>query len=169
MFSSISLGDSRLVGKGAWKMVQGKEGRTESRTKSRTENPTESTSGDDAETLRAPLPDEVRYCTLHLMEELLSSLVARYGARMTLGELLAITAGMARLCKQDRVTIAEIAEATGLPKQNLSRWARKRIGDSIYLEVDEDDQRKNELIMMDRNRAQEHIVMLAKLLGTDTR
>jgi hypothetical protein len=139
-------------------MVQGKEGRTESRTKSRTENPTESTSGDDAETLRAPLPDEVRYCTLHLMEELLSSLVARYGARMTLGELLAI-----------RVTIAEIAEATGLPKQNLSRWARKRIGDSIYLEVDEDDQRKNELIMMDRNRAQEHIVMLAKLLGTDTR
>jgi DNA-binding transcriptional regulator GbsR (MarR family) len=103
------------------------------------------------------------------MEELLSSLVARYGARMTLGELLAITAGMARLCKQDRVTIAEIAEATGLPKQNLSRWARKRIGDSIYLEVDEDDQRKNELIMMDRNRAQEHIVMLAKLLGTDTR
>ena len=85
-----------------------------------------------------PATDEIRFLTLARLEELLKLLVDRYGARMTLGELLAVTAFMARLCQTDRVSIAEIAEATGLPKQNLSRWAQKRVGETIALEVNEE-------------------------------
>ena len=83
---------------------------------------------------------------------------------MTLGEMLAITAGMARLCKQDRVTIAEIAEATGLPKQNLSRWARKRVGESIILRTNAEDRREHDVIILDRNRGSENIEQLARIM-----
>ena len=110
---------------------------------------------------------EVRYRTLTELEKVLRLLVDRHGARMTLGEMLAITAGMARLCRQDQVTIAEISEATGLPKQNLSRWARKRVGDSISLKVNEDDQRVQDVMMKDALRGQENIERLARIFGTD--
>ena len=109
----------------------------------------------------------LRYRTLTRLEAVLRQLVNRYGSRVTLGEMLAIYAGMARLCKQDRVTIAEIADATGLSKQNLSRWAQKRLGDSIYFKVNEEDGRVLDVFMLDRNQAQEHIEQLAVLLGTD--
>ncbi len=111
--------------------------------------------------------EELRYRTLTQMEELLRVLVDHHGARATLGEMLAIYAGMARLCKQDQVSIAEIAEATGLPKQNLSRWARKRIGDSISLRVNEDDQRVHDVIMTDSLRGQENIERLAGFFKID--
>lgn len=119
-----------------------------------------------------PLTDEerateIRYRTLTELEKLLRLLVDRHGARMTLGEMLAITASMARLCKKDQVSIAEISEATGLPKQNLSRWARKRVGESISLKINEDDQRMHDVIMMDSSRGQENIERMAKILGTD--
>jgi len=110
---------------------------------------------------------EVRYRTLTELEKVLRLLIDRHGARMTLGEMLAITAGMARLCRQDQVTIAEISEATGLPKQNLSRWARKRVGDSISLKVNEDDQRVQDVVMKDALRGQENIERLARIFGTD--
>lgn len=110
--------------------------------------------------------EEVRYRTLRRLEEVLRALVDRYGARMTLGELLAVTAGMARLCKQDSVSVAEIADATGLPKQNLSRWAHKRVGVSIYLRINDEDQRIHDVVMLDPKQAQEHIEHLARLLGT---
>jgi hypothetical protein len=110
----------------------------------------------------------LRHRTLCRLEEALRLLVARHGARMTLGELFAVTAGMARLCRQEQVSLAEIAEATGLPKQNLSRWAKKRVGDSIFLKVNEDDQRRHDLVMTDARRAQAHIERLARVLGTDT-
>ena len=110
---------------------------------------------------------ELRYRTLTELEKVLRLLVDRHGARMTLGEMLAITAGMARLCRQDQVTIAEISEATGLPKQNLSRWARKRVGDSISLKVNEDDQRVQDVMMKDALRGQENIERLARIFGTD--
>lgn len=108
-----------------------------------------------------------RYRTLVRLEEVLRLLVDRHGARMSLGEILAVTASMARLCRQDQVSIAEIAEATGLPKQNLSRWARKRVGDSIALRVNEDDQRRQDLIMLDRGRGQESLDRIAQVLRTD--
>lgn len=110
---------------------------------------------------------EVRYRTLTELEKLLRLLVDRHGARMTLGEMLAVTASMARLCKKEQVSISEIAEATGLPKQNVSRWARKRIGESISLKINDDDQRMHDVIMMDSNRGQENIERLATILGTD--
>lgn len=110
--------------------------------------------------------DDARYRTLTLLESLLRHLVDHHGARMTLGEMLAIYATMARLCKQDRVTNGEIADATGLPKQNISRWAQKRIGDSIYLKINEDDQRMHDVAMLDRERGQESIERIAELLGT---
>ena len=93
--------------------------------------------------------ESLRYQTLTRLEAVLRLLVERHGARMTLGEMLAITAAMARLCRQDRVTIAEIAEATGISKQNLSRWAHKRIGDSIILRVNEEDRREHDVIILD--------------------
>ena len=111
----------------------------------------------------SPDAEEIRYRTLTQMEKVLRVLVDRHGARATIGEMLEIYAGMARLCKQDQVSIAEIAEATGLPKQNLSRWARKRIGDSISLRINQDDQRVHDVVMMDTLRGQENIERLAKL------
>jgi DNA-binding transcriptional ArsR family regulator len=114
-----------------------------------------------------PEAEEVRYRTLTQMEKVLRVLVDRHGARATLGEMLAIYAAMARLCKQEQVSIAEISEATGLPKQNLSRWARKRIGDSISLRVNEDDQRVHDVVMMDSLRGQENIERLAELFSID--
>lgn len=109
--------------------------------------------------------DNVRYLTLCCLEAVLRLLVDRHGARMSLGETLAVTAAMARLCKQDRVTISEIAEVTGLPKQNLSRWAQKRIGDSITLRVNEEDRREHDVIILDPNRGQETLERLAVLLN----
>jgi DNA-binding transcriptional ArsR family regulator len=111
--------------------------------------------------------DEVRFRTLTMVESILRQLVDRHGARTTAGEMLAIYASMARLCKQDRVTIGEIAEATGLSKQNVSRWAQKRIGDSIYLKINEDDQRMHDVAMLDRERGQESIERIAEILGTN--
>jgi len=108
--------------------------------------------------------ESLRYQTLTRLEAVLRLLVERHGARMTLGEMLAITAAMARLCRQDRVTIAEIAEATGISKQNLSRWARKRIGESIMLRVNEEDRREHDVIILDRNRGSEHIERLARIM-----
>lgn len=109
----------------------------------------------------------LRYRTLKKLEFVLRQLVDHHGARMTLGEMLAIYASMARLCKQDRVSIGEIAEATGLPKQNVSRWARKRIGDSIYLQINEEDQRIHDVAMLDRQRGRENIERLAAILGIE--
>lgn len=111
--------------------------------------------------------DQLRYRTLTRLEAVLRQLVNRHGSRVTLGEMLAIYAAMARLCKQDQVTIAEIADATGLSKQNVSRWAQKRIGDSIYFKINEEDGRMHDVIMLDRDRGQENIERLAVLLGTD--
>ena len=110
---------------------------------------------------------DLRYRTLVRLEALLRNLVDRHGARSTLGEILAVTATRARLCRKEQVSIAEIAESTGLPKQNLSRWARKREGDSIFLRVNEDDQRMLDVIMTDSARGQDHIEKLARILGTD--
>ena len=113
--------------------------------------------------------NEIRYRTLLRMESVLRLLVQRHGARMTLGEMLAITSSMARLCKKDRVTIAEISEATGLSKQNLSRWALKRVGDSIFLKINEEDQRVHDVVMLDRERGQENIERLAQVMEIASR
>ena len=100
------------------------------------------------------------------VESILQQLVKRHGARATLGEMLAVYAGMALFCKQERVTVSEIAEATGLPKQNVSRWVTKRLGVSIGLVVNDDDQRVHDVIMLDRERGQENIENLAGILET---
>lgn len=109
----------------------------------------------------------LRYITLSRLEAALRLLVERYGPRTTLAEMLAITTALARLCKQRRVTIAEIAEATGQRKQNISRWAQKRVGRSILLETNADDQRTKELVLADPQRAQDHIERLAETLGIE--
>jgi hypothetical protein len=109
-----------------------------------------------------------RYRTLTQLEKILKLLVDRHGARMTLGEMLAITAAMARWCKQDQVSLAEIAEATGLPKQNLSRWAKKRLGDSISLKVNDDDQRMHDVLLSNPAQGQENLERLADVMGLGT-
>ena len=108
-----------------------------------------------------------RHRTLSRLEAALQLLVTRYGPRATLGEVFAITAGMARLCHSDRVTVAEIADATGLRKQNISRWAQKRLGRSIEIRPNEDDARIKEIVLLDPNRGQEYIEELARTLGID--
>lgn len=102
--------------------------------------------------------------TLASMEELLTILVHRYGRRTTLGEMLAIYASLHRMCEQKQVTVAEIAEATGLPKQSLSRWAQKRVGESILLNVNEDDQRVHDVRLVDEEVADEVLLSLAEVL-----
>jgi len=109
--------------------------------------------------------DEIRFQTLTTLEVLLRALMERYGARMTVGELLSITAAMAMLCKRDQINIGEIAEATGISKQNISRWMRKRIGDSIVLKINEEDQRMHDVVLLDRERGQGFIEQMADLLG----
>ena len=66
---------------------------------------TTSQSSADARTAR------LRYKTLSRLEAALQLMVERYGSRMTLGEALAIASTMGRLCRVDRVTLAEIADA----------------------------------------------------------
>lgn len=109
---------------------------------------------------------ELRYETLQRLEEICRLLVDHYGARMTLGELHAIIATLRKLCRQDRVSVAEIADATGLPKQNISRWMQKRLGDSIYLRVNEDDQRMRDILLLDSRRGQEFFEELAVSMAT---
>lgn len=108
---------------------------------------------------------KLRYETLSRLEELMFAWVERYGRRTTLGEMLAIMASLRRLCHQDRVTVAEIAEATGLPKQSLSRWAQKRVGESIVLQVNEDDQRVHDVRLLDKQIAAEPIRRFARILN----
>jgi len=112
---------------------------------------------------------ELRYETLVRLEEFIGLLVGRYGARMTLGELWTITTGLRMLCKKEWVTVAEIAEATGLPKQNISRWIQKRLGDSIRLRTNDDDQRMKDLVLADPMRAQAFIEELAATLERKVR
>lgn len=111
----------------------------------------------------------LRYKTLSRLEAVLHLMVERYGARMTLGEALAVAVTMTRLCRVDRVTLAEIADATGLRKQNLSRWALKRMGQSIELKSNEDDRRIKEIVLIDPGQGQEYVEALARTLGIDTR
>ena len=107
-----------------------------------------------------------RYRTLKKMEEILKMLVDRHGARMTLGELLTITSSMARLCEQDAVTVAEIADATGLPKQSVSRWARKRIDTRLLVaRTRAEDERVTEYALVNRDQAADHLKALGKTLG----
>ncbi len=108
--------------------------------------------------------DEMRFETLSALEEVLRQLVHHHGARITLGEMLAITAAMVRWCKHDRVTIAEIAEATGLPKQSVSRWAQKRIGESIVLKTNDEDGRVRDVSMLDSQRGRDNIARLAEIM-----
>lgn len=119
---------------------------------------------DEERKLVSQSDQELRFRTLTRMESILRLLVERHGARMTLGELLAVYAAMARLCKHDRVTVSEVADATGLPKQNISRWAQKRVGQSIGLIVNEDDQRVRDLALLDDRRGQKNIERLAEIL-----
>jgi DNA-binding MarR family transcriptional regulator len=108
---------------------------------------------------------KLRQQTLARMETLLKLLMERYGRRTTLGEMLAITAALRKLCTQDRVTLAEIADATGLPKQSLSRWAKKRVGESILLSVNDEDQRVHDVVLVDSKRGQEPIERFAEVFG----
>ncbi len=121
-------------------------------------------SGKGGNVLNMQNSNDLRYRTLIQLESILQVLVKRHGSRMTLGEMLAVYAAMSRLCKKDKVTVAEIAEATGLPKQNISRWVRKRLGDSIGRTANEDDQRVHELVMLDRERGQKNLERLAEIL-----
>jgi hypothetical protein len=111
------------------------------------------------------MDQNIRKDTLATMEELLVVLVKRYGRRTTLGEMLAVYAALHRMCTQGQVTIAEIAEATGLPKQSLSRWAQKRVGDSIVLNINEDDQRVHDVRLVNPTIADEPLRKLAEILG----
>ena len=110
-----------------------------------------------------------RYKTLNRLEAVLQLMVERYGSRMTLGEALGIASTMARLCRVDRVTLAEIADATGLSKQNISRWAQKRMGQSIEVAYNEDDRRIKEIVLIDPRRGQEYVEALAQTLGIESR
>ena len=122
------------------------------------------TTSQSAAAARAAL---LRHKTLSRLEAALQLLVTRYGHRATLGEVLAITAGLVRLCHSDRVTVAEIADATGLRKQNVSRWAQKRLGRSIEIRSNEDDARIKEIVLLDPKRGQEYIEELGQTLGID--
>jgi DNA-binding transcriptional regulator GbsR (MarR family) len=113
---------------------------------------------------RATDQAELRFETLSILEELLMAFVERYGRRTTLGEVLAVMASLKRLCRQDSVTVAEIAEATGLPKQSLSRWAQKRVGSSIVLNVNDEDQRVHDVRLLDKQIASEPIARFARIL-----
>jgi len=110
----------------------------------------------------------LRYKTLSRLEAVLQLMVQRYGSRTTLGEALAIASTMARLCRVERVTLAEIADATGLSKQNISRWAQKRMGESIEVQYNEDDRRIKEIVLIDPRRGQEYVKALAQTLGIES-
>jgi DNA-binding transcriptional regulator GbsR (MarR family) len=101
------------------------------------------------------------------LEELLRILIDRFGGSRTLGEVYANTYAlhMARDCEE--FTLADIAEKTGVSKQNLSRWLKQHV-ETGYVAVQphyQDDRRKS-ISISNLDYACRHLPSIARVFDS---
>ncbi len=102
------------------------------------------------------------------LEELLELLVQRFGSDRSLGEAFA-TCYALRMAREGReVGLSDIARATGLPKQNLSRWLAYQVSiGQAHTRASEDDARRQEIGITDPVWAFRHLERVAEIFGCE--
>ena len=96
---------------------------------------------------------------------LLAELVKRFGTGRTLGEVYANSYAIAASREGRTVSIAEISDATGVSKQNLSRWLQRQIEvDHVTVQPNENDARVQEINIPDLDLAGRHLESIADIL-----
>ena len=106
------------------------------------------------------------------LEELIKLLVQRFGPDRSLGEVYATVYALRMAREGGDFSITDIAKATGLPKQNLSRWLQYQISiGQAKTEPSEDDARRHQITITDPVWAYRHLPRIAELLNCplDTR
>lgn len=100
------------------------------------------------------------------LEDLLRLLILRFGPDRSLGEVYATSYALHQWRKGQEISLTDIAKATGLPKQNLSRWLRYQISiGQAKAETSEDDRRRQEIGITDPVWALRHLERVAEILG----
>jgi len=102
------------------------------------------------------------------LEELLELLVQRFGPDRSLGEAFA-TCYTLRMAREGReISISDIAKATGLPKQNLSRWLAYQVSiGQANTRASEDDARRQEIGITDPVWAFRHLERAAEIFNCE--
>jgi DNA-binding MarR family transcriptional regulator len=98
------------------------------------------------------------------LEDLLTVLIERFGGARTLSEVYATTYGMRAYREGRTISLKDIAEKTGVSKQNLSRWLQTHVEtDHVVTNPAEDDARIQELTIADEAYAYRHLEPIAKV------
>jgi DNA-binding MarR family transcriptional regulator len=102
------------------------------------------------------------------LEEILKLLVERFGSERSLGEAYA-TCHALRMVREGRdFSVSDIARATGLPKQNLSRWLKYQVSiGQANTRASEDDARRQQIGITDPAWAFRHLERAAEIFGCD--
>lgn len=96
------------------------------------------------------------------LEQLLKVLIERFGPARTLGEVFATTYGLHAYREGRSLTLADIAENTGISKQNLSRWLKVHIEtDHVVMQPHQDDGRMHTIEISDLSYACRHLDAVA--------
>jgi DNA-binding transcriptional regulator GbsR (MarR family) len=100
------------------------------------------------------------------LEALLKVLVERFGASRTLGEVYATTNALRAVREGRDFTLAEVADQTGISKQNLSRWLKIHIetGHAV-IQPHQEDGRRQSIDVVDLKYACRHLPAIADVLG----
>ena len=100
------------------------------------------------------------------LEDLLKVLVERFGAGRSLGEVYATTYFLRILQEGRKPSLSEVSAATGISKQNLSRWLKYQIeiGQAVTSPT-EDDGRVHQIDITDPDWAYRHLEQVAEILG----
>ncbi|MCZ6641246.1 MAG: hypothetical protein O7G86_11765 [Gammaproteobacteria bacterium] len=100
--------------------------------------------------------------------DILAILVERFGAGRTIGEVYATSYALKEIREGGILSVADISEATGCSKQNLSRWLRYQVDiGQARTQPAEDDARRQEIAITDPMWAYRHLESLAAILGCD--
>ncbi len=96
------------------------------------------------------------------LEELVKVLCDRFGRRTTLGEVFAAVIGIRRLSRGDTLCVSDLAELSGEPVSNVSRWLRQV--PHLQMVPDPEDERRKLIQVVDWERAGSHFDALVELL-----
>jgi hypothetical protein len=98
------------------------------------------------------------------LEQLMKILIERFGPARTLGEVYATTYGLHAYRAGRSLTLADIAENTGISKQNLSRWLKAHIEtDHVVMQPHQDDGRSHTIEISDLRYACRHLDAIAEV------
>ena len=102
------------------------------------------------------------------LEELLELLVLRFGPDRSLGEAYATSYALRMAREGTEFSLSDIARATGLPKQNLSRWLAYQVSiGQASTKASADDARRQEIGVADPVWAFRHLERTAEIFGCE--